>query len=252
MFSSCQDIHRAIPIARDGTYLLFNNGNIFTVYCSRMATIMPSEYIDLARTGQNVNFSQYTAGGASPGTNVRTTFTKLRVDPRTLTVDIGDQTFATSTGSLRHGSTTVTSMPYGVAMSCTSKANGLGNIDLQDTPFRVDNTFATGGFKASGSATPSPSGQVVDLRGGGFCGWTMSVPELYNPFNPSPGTYHLKVNCAQNGVLPAHRQICVHLGGTAGLTTQVRRDGGRPSVIVWQDGRPVAASGLDGRARFLG
>jgi hypothetical protein len=250
LFSSCQDVRRAIPIARDGTYLLYNNGNIFTVYCSHMATT-PSEYIDLAKTGQNVNFSQYTAGGASPGMNVRTTFTRLRVDPGTLTVDIGDLTFASSTGSLRHGSTTVTGMPYGVAMSCTSQADGQGNIDLQDTPFRVDNAFATGGFNASGSANPSPSGQVVGLRGGGFCGWITPAPALYNPFNPSPGMYHLKVSCARNGVVPDRRQLCIHLGGTSRLITQVQREGGRPLIVVWHGGRPVAVSEADGRIRFV-
>lgn len=70
----------------------------------------PREYLDLAATGENQNFSQYTAGGASPGTNI---------DPTTLTVDVGDLTFATSTGKLQHSSVTrgpsspyVTSMPY--------------------------------------------------------------------------------------------------------------------------------------------
>ncbi|GAA4615117.1 hypothetical protein GCM10023195_66400 [Actinoallomurus liliacearum] len=250
LFGSCQDVHRAIPIAGDGTYLLYNNGNLFTVHCSHMATA-PSEYLDLARTGPDLNFSQYTAGGASPGTSVRTKFTRLRVDPKTLTVDIGDLTFAASTGSLRHGTATVTSMPYGVAMACTSRPDGLGNIDLQDTPFRVDNAFAAGGFNASGTATPSPNGQTVDLRGGGYCGWEMSAPPLYNPFNPSPGTYHLKVACAQNGVLPARRQICLHLGGTTGLTTQVRREGGRPVLMVRRGGHLVAVSDTDGRIRAV-
>lgn len=246
LFNSCQDIHRAIPPARDGTYLLYNNGNIFTVYCHHMATT-PSEYIDLAKTGQDVNFSQYTAGGASPGRNVRTTFTRLRVDPKTLTVDIGDLTFASSTGSLRHDSTAVTSMPYGVAMSCTSQADGRGNIDLQDTPLRVDNKFATGGFNASGAATPSPSGQVVDLRGGGYCGWITPAPALYNPFNPKPGMDHLKMSCAQNGVVRARRQLCLHLGGMAAVTTQVRRPGGQPLIVVRHGGRPMAVTGTDGR-----
>ncbi|GAA0321679.1 hypothetical protein NE235_18900 [Actinoallomurus spadix] len=246
LFNSCQDVHQAIPIARDGTYLLYNNGNIFTAYCHHMATA-PAEYIDLARTGQAVNFSQYTAGGASPGTSVRTAFTKVRVDPKSLTVDIGDLTFATSTGSLRHGGTTVTGMPYAVAMSCTAQPNGVGNVDLQDTPFRVDNAFAAGGFNASGSAAPSANGQVVNLHGGGYCGWVTPAPALYNPFNAGPGMHHLRVSCAQNGVLPARRRLCLHLGGPSGLTTQVRRERGRVLVIVRHNGRPVAASDIAGR-----
>src|SRR5262249_24465071 len=98
---SCQGVRTFAPNAPDGDYLLFNNGRLITVYCADMSTA-PKEYIDLGRTGPNVNFSQYTAGGASPGTSVRTTFTKLRIDPATLKADSGDRAFAASAGSLLH------------------------------------------------------------------------------------------------------------------------------------------------------
>lgn len=211
---SCQSIHHRNHHARDGRYVLFNNGNLFTVYCYDMRG-NPREYIKLAATGPNANFSQYTAGGASPGTDVRTTFTRLRIDPATLTVDIGDLTFASSTGSLRHDSTTVTSMPYGVAMSCISpqNASGVGNIDLEGTPFQVDSTFVVGGFEAAGSATVSPDHQVAALKGGGFCGWITPAPALFNPFNPSPGEYHLQLSCARASFsLKRTGQFCVHIG----------------------------------------
>lgn len=209
---SCKDIHNSHPDAPDGNYVLFSNGNLFTVYCYGM-TGTPREYIDLAVTGPGANFSQYTAGGASPGTDVRTTFTRLRIDPATLTVDIGDLTFASSTGSLRHGGTTVKSMPYGVAMSCTApqSTSGAGNINLQSTPFQVGSTFVTGGFHAAGSATVSPDHQVVALKGGGYCGWITPAPALYNPFNPSPGEYHFQLSCAQI-LVPKTRQFCIHIG----------------------------------------
>ena len=140
-YGSCGDIRRHLVKAPDGDYLLYNNGNLFTVYCDDMSSNMPREYIDLVKTGYGANFSQYTAGGASPGTNVRTMFKRLRINPASLTVDIGDLTFASSTGSLMHsGTVKVTSMPYGVAMSCTAPqaANGTGNIDLRYTPFQVN------------------------------------------------------------------------------------------------------------------
>ncbi|WP_220448259.1 GON domain-containing protein [Nonomuraea diastatica] len=251
VFSSCQDVRRTNPIARDGTYLLINNGNVFTAYCHNMATT-PSEYITLARTGQDVNFSQYTAGGASPGTNVRTAFTRLRVDPRTLTVDIGDLTFASSTGSLRHGSTTVTSMPYGAAMACNGRADGRGNIDLRDTPFRVNDTFVTGGNVPSGSASVSARNQVVGLLGGGYCGWITSAPAMYNPFNPGPGTPHIELRCARNGVILSGDQICVRLNNGAPVTTQVRQQGSQGRVIVQYGDRAVAVLGSDGQVRSLG
>lgn len=190
--ATCADIHTANPTAPDGNYDLVDSGKAVPVYCFDM-TGTPREYINLMNTGTNTNFSQYTAGGASPGTNVRTTFTKLRIDPATLTVDIGDLTFATSTGSLSHSGTPVTSMPYGVAMSCISPfaAGGAGNIDLTGTPFTVTDGFNVGGFLSSGTATPSPDNKVIDLTGGGFCGWITPNPPMFNPFNPHPGNFVL-------------------------------------------------------------
>ena len=163
-----------------------------------------------------MNFSQYTAGGASPGTNVRTTFTKLRIDPATLTVDIGDLTYAHSTGALTQGATNVTSMPYAVAMSCIApqNASGVGNINLKGTGFKVDDTqaFVSGGFQATGSAVISANRETADLTGGGFCGWETPAPALFNPFNPSKGEYHLQLKCAWNPLFYTNRQFCVHLG----------------------------------------
>src|ERR1700743_1032972 len=78
--ATCQAIKTLTPLAPDGNYLLYNNGILFTVYCDGMAGT-PAEYITLAETGANENFAQYTAGGAAAGTNVRTTYTKVRVNP---------------------------------------------------------------------------------------------------------------------------------------------------------------------------
>lgn len=163
----------------------------------------PRDYIELARIGEDVNFSQYTAGGASPGTNVRTSFTKLRIDPATMTVDIGDLTFATSTGRLQHSSVTrgpsspfVTSMPYGVAMSCTRQPDGVGNINLQGTPFVVDDTFDVRSFAGSGSAAMSQDKQTVDLHVSGYCGWIAATPAIDPGYNPAPDNFRLKLACA--------------------------------------------------------
>lgn len=243
---TCQAVHNTQPQAPDGEYLLLNNGNLLTVYCGGMSTT-PRSYIDLSKTGTNVNFSQYTAGGASPGTNVRTSFTKVGINPATLQADIGDLAFASSTGSLRHaGSTTVTSMPYGVAMSCIAPNNaaGVANINLTGTPFKVTSTFATGGAAAAGTAAVSRSMQVVNLTGGGFCGWMMSAPALFNPFNPSPGMYHLQLACSATLV---NRQICFRLPSRTAITQQGRQWNGHPAVTVRQHGRTVAVVGPNGR-----
>ncbi|MGH4024193.1 MAG: GON domain-containing protein, partial [Pseudonocardiaceae bacterium] len=166
----------------------------------------PREYLDLAATGENQNFSQYTAGGASPGTNVRTSFTKVRIDPATLTVDIGDLTFATSTGKLQHSSVTrgpsspyVTSMPYGVGMTCAnpgSPPNGVGNIDMHGTPFTVNDTFQVRSYAGTGSATVSDDKQKVELLVSGYCGWIAAEPAIDPGYNPQPGNYRLNLACA--------------------------------------------------------
>jgi GON domain len=241
-YSSCADIHRHLVKAPDGDYLLYNNGTLFTVYCDDMYTNAPREYIDLAKTGNGANFSQYTAGGASPGSSVRTSFTKLRIDPASLTVDIGDLTFARSAGSLKHsGSVKVTSMPYGVAMSCSAPqaANGIGNIDLRYTPFQVNSTFTVGGSNAKGSATVTQNKQLVALNGGGYCGWIAPThsPQLYNPFNPKPGMYDLKLSCASGGVPTAPGQVCFRVDSLKGLTT---RPGLGNTVDVLYLGKSVA------------
>src|SRR5262249_2232821 len=110
--------------------------------------------------------------------------------------NIADMTFATSEGGLCHtgadpcpSDAQVTSMPLGVAMDCVApgSATGTANIDLSGTPFVLDddNAFLGQGFLPGGSTTYSSDDQVVDLTGGGFCGWNAPAV-LANPFNDSP------------------------------------------------------------------
>jgi hypothetical protein len=144
---SCQDIRDNNPSAADGDYTIWPNNQEFVVYCHDMAGT-PREYLTLVNTGGFYNYAQYTAGGASPGTTVTTHYDKVRLDPTTLLVHIGDQTFANSVGELLHsGDDEVTSMPYGVAMDCigSSSTTGRANVDLRGLPFEVDDTFALGG-----------------------------------------------------------------------------------------------------------
>jgi hypothetical protein len=248
-YSSCGDIRRHLVKAPDGDYLLYNNGNLFTVYCDDMSSNTPREYIDLVKTGYGANFSQYTAGGASAGTNVRTLFKKLRINPASLTVDIGDLTFASSTGWLKHsGSVKVTSMPYGVAMSCTAPRapKGTGNIDLRYTPFQVSTAFTVGGSNAKGSATVTQGKQLVNLAGGGYCGWIAPAPGLYNPFNPKPGMYDLKLSCASGQMMAAPSQICFRVDSLKGLTA---RPGPGNAVDVLYHGSPVATTNRAGQVQ---
>jgi hypothetical protein len=210
-FDSCAAVRAALPFAPDGTYRIRTDRHLLAVHCHDMAGD-PREYLALAATGPDDNFSQYTAGGSSPGTDVRTSFSRIRIDPATLVVDVNDLTFATSSGLLRHGGQDVTSMPYAVAMSCAGTPDGVAGVDLRGTAFTLADTFVLGGFVPVGAATVSATGREADLTGGGHCGWTSSAPFSYNPFNPQGSDFRLELACAPVGLVDLLRnRICVDL-----------------------------------------
>jgi GON domain len=197
--TSCAAIRAADPTAGDGDYTVRVAGASIPVYCHDMGSGSPLDYIELARTGGAYNFSQYTAGGASPGTSVVTHYTKLRIDlhpssfqPLTFRVNIADETFSSSTGQLCHssrqpcsGATLVKAMPYAVAFDCVrpGSSSGLANLDLTGTVFEAVNTWTVQAFEGAGSTAYTP--QVVKLTGGGFCGWNAPAA-TYNPHDTNP------------------------------------------------------------------
>jgi hypothetical protein len=192
--STCQELVDTGTPAVDGDYELHIGGDPnkpWMAYCADMASA-PKEYLPLVFVLGDHNFSQYTAGGSSPGSNVRTSYLRLRIDPATLMVDIGDQAFSVSHGSLTHSfQDSVTSMPFGVAMSCDGSASGLADIDLRGTPFTIGAQFAAVGWGSSGTATVDASAMQATLNGGGGCGWNAAVNAPYNPFNAAHGSLQL-------------------------------------------------------------
>ena len=183
--------------AGDGDYTIQPRGQQpFEVFCDNMEGT-PREYLTFAATGPGENVASYGAGAPAVGTDVATKFTRVRLNPPSLLVDIADRTYSTSSGSLTHpdaglGNPTVLNMPYGTAMACNSTAadNGIANIDLTGTPFFVDDTFTPVGTSSSsfGGAAFSAGDQVVDIEGNGFCGWRTPYPEgPFFVFNPAPG-----------------------------------------------------------------
>lgn len=183
----CAAIHEVNPAAGDGEYLISPGGKTFSVYCHDMAG-SPREYLTLVNTGGGYNYSTHgNVGGGAP-TPVTTHYSRVRIDPATLLVNIGDQTFSTSDGfDCCYGNTPVTSMPYATAGSCDDRFGLLGtaNVDLTGTPFIVDDVFTVGGWFARGSANSGDvfpvfdqqvgiavQGAVVNTRGGGGCGAT--------------------------------------------------------------------------------
>lgn len=205
--ASCAEIRAVLPAAGDGNYVLRTDSRLVPVYCHDMGGT-PREYVTL----NAANFSQYTAGGAAPGTDVRTTFAKVRIDPDTLTVDINDLTFASSTGQLMHGATAITSMAYAAAMSCDASPSGVGRVDLVGTAFVLADTFTLGGYLPVGGATVSANNRNADLTGGGYCGWITAAPFIYHPTNPAAPDFHLELACGPHGLLDVLLgRACVNL-----------------------------------------
>jgi len=182
----CAAIASANPDAGDGNYIISSGGRTFRVYCHDMAG-NPRDYLALVNTGGSYNYSMHGDVGGPPVIHVTTHYTRVRIDPGTLLVHIGDQTFSSSEGDdCCYGSTHVTSMPYATAGSCAGQTpDGRANVDLTGTPFIVDDVFTVGGWFAAGFAN-SPTiftffgdmrpiavqGPVVNIGGGGGCGST--------------------------------------------------------------------------------
>ncbi|MFY0584016.1 GON domain-containing protein [Cystobacter fuscus] len=171
--STCAKVREQNPAAPDGTYVLslVHGTRDVEVYCHDMAGT-PREFLTLPKTGSTTNYALY---GQSPNTSaggLKSWYTKARFDPATLTLALGDTTFATSEGWARYGSTYVYSQGLGNAADCAAphSQTGRGNIDLTGTPFDiVPNQFRLDGYLPAGSATPSGS-QIVHLAAGGYCG----------------------------------------------------------------------------------
>ena len=181
----CATIHDVNPAAGDGQYLISPGGKTFSVYCHDMAG-NPREYLTLVNTGGNFNYSNHGNVGGGDPTPVTTHYTRVRLDPVTLLVNIGDETFSTSEGSdCCYDNTPVTSMPYATAGSCNDwfGLHGTANVDLNGTPFIVDDVFTVGGwdtlggvngievFASRGVMIPiAAQGAVVNTHAGGGCG----------------------------------------------------------------------------------
>lgn len=179
---TCADVAAKITLANDTDVTLYAGGDPakpWTAFCHDS-----TEYL----TVTGANFGQYTAGGKSPGTDVRTTYARLRLVPATLRVDVCDVTFAATTGMLDHDPNNVpnihvTAMPLGVAMDCKGddSHDGAAAIDLAGTPFVVTSSWTKGGNNPGGTATPNA--RAVTVSGGGTCGWNAPSGSPGNPFN---------------------------------------------------------------------
>ena len=166
--ASCADIAKAHAGSKDGDYALYiapdaTTSYSWTAYCADMQTASPREYLSLAN---GANTSMFASGAAQ----VVTVYEKIRIDPASFAVDLGDTTFASSTGSAVANGSTITSMPYGVAMSCGGAAATM-NIDLHGTPFRLEQPFSRFGTDAQGTVTLSTDRKSLSQSVTGNCAW---------------------------------------------------------------------------------
>lgn len=185
--TSCADA-QAHHAPTGGTTLYVNGSPTrpWAAWCDGDKTYLPLPQ------GSGKNFAQFTHPNGIGGTlqtDLRTTYQMIRIDPATLVVDIRDTTHAQSTGTLFYGITQVRSIAYGCAMDCNgdNRASGVANIDLTGTPFHVSEAQTwtiAGDRKLVGAATPGNGGQVVDITGGGGCGWAIPSPGLGNGTPP--------------------------------------------------------------------
>jgi hypothetical protein len=148
-------------------YTLFLNSvstKPYTAYCHSSG----NTYLTLS-TAAGSNFSQYLE---VDGTSVSTRWSKVRFDPATLTLDVNDTRFATSTGGIPGWNKYYAA--FGEAGDCIApnSSTGKANVDLRGLPFAVGATWKTAGYYPAGSSTKSLNDQVVNVTGGGFCGAT--------------------------------------------------------------------------------
>jgi len=122
-------------------------------------------------------------------TSLTTTWTKIRIDLNTLKIDTGDFKFSNSTGQVSHWPQYSTQVPFATAFGCEAPwgAVGVALIDLRGTNFAVKDTFSNDGYESSGNAVFSENNQVVQITGGGYCGWEGPVNAV------SQGEEHMHV-----------------------------------------------------------
>ncbi len=185
--ASCAAAHAA-GAETDGTYTIDLDGPgpslPFAVYCRNMATVEPTEYLELPANveaglpGSNVSgFVLDAPAGVCTTTPTETvSFYRVRLDIQTLHVVTTDTAFAYVEGDAGPNL-----WPYGYAGSCVNGGDmsGHGNVDLTGTPFHMapGTVFVPQGYEPGGSSTFSPDRKRVDLTGGGYGGWESVAPD---------------------------------------------------------------------------
>jgi hypothetical protein len=156
----------------NGTVTLYVNGDSAKPW--EAECVGGKSYLALS----NSNYSSYPTGTCATGTEVKTVWSKIAVDPTTLLVDTADYTGAVSTGNVLETTTTYTTtytmIPYASARTCNEPLDIGGTpgaeIDLRGTPFTIGGTsaFTAAGYMETSAVTPGGGGSAVDLFIAGY------------------------------------------------------------------------------------
>ncbi|XP_046560736.1 uncharacterized protein LOC124269751 [Haliotis rubra] len=177
--NSCASIKSKCRVFKDGEYWInpsLLRGKKIKVYCYKMKTRSPREYITLKRN----NYAYYpnTRNLDCKGKDVplpkknnksgKTTYKKVRLNVQTMSVIRLDLTFATSTTGVR--------LPYGVAHACHSKLKscnrkGIAIVDFRGTGITIKSTpvYSTGSY-GGGTYSHTSTKEYYRLKCGGYCG----------------------------------------------------------------------------------
>lgn len=197
---SALEFKQAYPgIVADGEYDIFPTGDVrsrVTVYCAGMQGTAPKEFITLP-AGPESNYSEVPASPVSEGQcwcfgqTVRTSYSRIRFHPESWTVDVEDQTFAKTKGSVtetnknREVVRKIDHVPFATTRASNHVMNadhqprtpfGTAKVDLRGTPFRVADgvEWVPEGWDVKpSSAVQRPTDarrQVVELEIGGAPG----------------------------------------------------------------------------------
>ena len=199
---SCADIKARTGTTTDGVYMIDPDREAtdlrpFSVFCAGMSSAAPREYLELARRSlpsdpPTVNFATYAGGMAHgeflcPCGVIAMVFTRIRINPANLVVDVDDRTFAiftsTTNATCLQQNTSVcqqsaypTVASYGVARSCMvgDTSSGRANIDLRDMAFHIAGNgtamFMPEGSAGGGMVMLDAVRKQAAVQGGGDCG----------------------------------------------------------------------------------
>ncbi|XP_064483510.1 A disintegrin and metalloproteinase with thrombospondin motifs 9-like isoform X2 [Ornithodoros turicata] len=182
---SCQEFQDRMGVRTDGEQEIYVRGRAVSLYCGRMNTTSPQEYISLS-SGESSNYSEvYGKRLANPDTcpygGARvdycdclddypaglTTFSKVALNMSSLQVDLQDLTY----------SRTLHGRPVGFAEAgdCYSRTQcpqGRFSVSLAGTGFAVDaqTKWITQGAHATIAIRRLEGGEVIQGRCGGYCG----------------------------------------------------------------------------------